>query len=196
MVQTPLSLDKKLIATVPLIQFVFGFVSSFGMELLAKKIGKVKSLLLGCLMMLTTNIVLGTTLTLSQTSIYSMAIIQGAATTIFVVQSLALIAEMVSNDEGSSGFVYGFTSFVEKILGSAVFMFIQYVIDSKNQNEELLADTCREVVSYGVGSVSVSVAFLAFIFQLLMDRVQQSEKDSNQIYSQTLLSSRNEQSNE
>ena len=63
---------------------------------------------------------------------------------------------MVSNDEGSSGFVYGFTSFVEKILGSAVFMFIQYKIDSKNQNEGLLAETYKEIISYGVGSVSVS----------------------------------------
>ena len=86
--QTTLSLDKKLIAIVPLIQFVFGFFASFGMEPLAKKIGKVQSLLLGCLMMLATNIVLGATFILSQTAICCMAIIQGSATTIFVVQSL------------------------------------------------------------------------------------------------------------
>ena len=66
---------------------------------------------------------------------------------------------MVSDDERSSGFVYGFTSFVEKIIGSAVFMLIQYAVDLTNQNETLLSETYRRIVSYGVGSVSVSGCF-------------------------------------
>ena len=86
--QETLELEKKFISIVPLIQFIAGFITSFAMEPLAKLIGKVGTLLIGCSLLLVSNIVVVSTTDLSNGALYVLAITLGSGTSTMLIQTL------------------------------------------------------------------------------------------------------------
>ena len=84
----------------------------------------------------------------------------------------ALIAELVARDEATSGFVYGFTSFVEKLVCGAVIMSIQFILDKMDPVD--MPPFYRSIVGYGIGGVTILTAIIAS-FQLCLSKWEKGE---------------------
>ena len=89
--QETLELEKKFISIVPLIQFIAGFITSFAMEPMAKLIGKVGTLLIGCMLLLVSNVVIVSAVNLSHGALYVLAITLGSGTSTMLIQTLVRI---------------------------------------------------------------------------------------------------------
>ena len=78
-------------------------------------------------------------------------------------------------DESSSGFVYGFTSFVEKVICGGVIMMIQFILDKRSQcteeqcdNQDDMAWFYRLVVGYGIGVVTILAELIGVFHRYLV----------------------------
>ena len=82
------------------------------------------------------------------------------------------MAELVARDEATSGFVYGFTSFVEKLVSGVVIMSIQFILDKMDPLD--MPPFYRSVVGFGIGGVTVLTAIIA-AFQSALSKWENGE---------------------
>ena len=83
------------------------------------------------------------------------------------------MAEVVSKDESSSGFVYGFTSFVEKVICGVVIMAIQFALDrleNCNKHDHYMPWFYQFIVGYGIGIVTILAAIISLVHFWLTKR--------------------------
>merc|ERR1711892_442809 len=173
--QETLQLEKKYISIVPLIQFISGFVVSLAMEPLSKLIGKVGTLILGCGLLLIANGIIQFAGSVPTVQLFVLAVALGAGTSTMLIQTLAIIAELVAQDESTSGFVYGFTSFVEKVVCGAVIMIIQLILDKLqncNQHDHYMPWFYRLILGYGIGGVTILAALSGLLHMCLTKRTK------------------------
>ena len=86
--QETLKLEKKYISVVPLIQFISGFVVSFAMEPMSKLIGKIGTLLIGCVLLLVSNGIIQFVSDVPSELLYVLAITLGSGTSTMLIQTL------------------------------------------------------------------------------------------------------------
>ncbi|XP_067169039.1 major facilitator superfamily domain-containing protein 12 isoform X3 [Apteryx mantelli] len=97
-----LLLPKKYIATIPLMMYVSGFLSSFLMKPVNKWIGRNMGV-----------------------EIYAAAMLLGAGSATILVTSLSMTADLIGTNTHSSAFVYGAMSFTDKMANGLAVMAIQ-----------------------------------------------------------------------
>ncbi|KAM9718409.1 major facilitator superfamily domain-containing protein 12-like isoform 4-T5 [Menidia menidia] len=97
-----LGLPKKFIATIPLVMYLSGFLSSFIMKPVSKRIGKCMG-----------------------QQVYGAAVLLGAGSATILVISLAMTAELIADQTQSGAFVYGAMSFTDKLANGVAVMMIQ-----------------------------------------------------------------------
>ncbi|XP_012677025.2 major facilitator superfamily domain-containing protein 12 [Clupea harengus] len=119
-----LMLPKKFIATIPLVMYVSGFVSSLVMKPVSKLIGINMTYLVGLLLILAFAlwVLLDTSM---GTRIYGGAVLLGSGSTIILVMSLSLTANLIGEQTQSGAFVYGAMSFTDKVANGIAVMLIQ-----------------------------------------------------------------------
>ena len=86
--QETLKLEKKYISVVPLIQFISGFVVSFAMEPMSQLIGKIGTLLIGCVLLLVSNGIIQFVSDVPSELLYVLAITLGSGTSTMLIQTL------------------------------------------------------------------------------------------------------------
>ncbi|XP_027327874.3 major facilitator superfamily domain-containing protein 12 isoform X2 [Anas platyrhynchos] len=119
-----LMLPKKYIATIPLVLYVSGFLSSFLMKPVNKWIGRNLTYFVGILVILA----FASWVTLTRTmgaEIYGAAALLGAGSATILVTSLSMTADLIGTNTHSGAFVYGAMSFTDKMANGLAVMAIQ-----------------------------------------------------------------------
>ncbi|XP_023130038.1 major facilitator superfamily domain-containing protein 12-like [Amphiprion ocellaris] len=119
-----LQLPKKFIATIPLVMYVSGFLSSFIMKPLSKLIGKCLTYFVGLLLIMAFSYWVLLEAEMGQ-QVYGAAVLLGAGSATILVISLAMTAELIADQTQSGAFVYGAMSFTDKLANGAAVMIIQ-----------------------------------------------------------------------
>ncbi|XP_071794886.1 major facilitator superfamily domain-containing protein 12-like [Asterias amurensis] len=120
-----LKLSKTSIAIVPLVMYVSGFISSFLVSLVNKKLGRKLTYFLsvlvfsgGCTWLWFPDI---------DKQVYGAAVLIGAGGSTLLVTSLALTSDLIAHNTESGAFVYGAMSFTDKLSNGVAVMIIQYL---------------------------------------------------------------------
>uniref|UniRef100_A0A8V5GSN2 Uncharacterized protein n=1 Tax=Melopsittacus undulatus TaxID=13146 RepID=A0A8V5GSN2_MELUD len=119
-----LMLPKKYIATIPLVMYVSGFLSSFLMKPVNKWLGRNLTYFVGILVILS----FASWVTLVKqmgAEIYGAAVLLGAGSATILVTSLSMTADLIGTNTHSSAFVYGAMSFTDKMANGLAVMAIQ-----------------------------------------------------------------------
>ncbi|KFV78722.1 Major facilitator superfamily domain-containing protein 12, partial [Struthio camelus australis] len=119
-----LLLPKKYIATIPLMMYVSGFLSSFLMKPVNKWIGRNLTYFVGILVILA----FASWVTLTRqmgVEIYAAAMLLGAGSATILVTSLSMTADLIGTNTHSGAFVYGAMSFTDKMANGLAVMAIQ-----------------------------------------------------------------------
>uniref|UniRef100_A0A4W6E7Z4 Major facilitator superfamily domain containing 12a n=1 Tax=Lates calcarifer TaxID=8187 RepID=A0A4W6E7Z4_LATCA len=121
-----LGLPKKFIATIPLVMYLSGFLSSFIMKPLSKLIGKCLTYFVGLLLIMAFSYWVLLDDRMGQ-QVYGAAVLLGAGSATILVISLSMTAELISDQTQSGAFVYGAMSFTDKLANGVAVMIIQAV---------------------------------------------------------------------
>ncbi|NXM05942.1 MFS12 protein, partial [Tyrannus savana] len=119
-----LLLSKKYIATIPLVMYISGFLSSFLMKPVNKWIGRNLTYFVGILVVLA----FASWVALASpmgAEIYGAAVLLGAGSATILVTSLSMTADLIGTNTHSSAFVYGAMSFTDKMANGLAVMLIQ-----------------------------------------------------------------------
>ncbi|NXM89264.1 MFS12 protein, partial [Oenanthe oenanthe] len=119
-----LLLSKKYIATIPLVMYVSGFLSSFLMKPVNKWIGRNLTYFVGILVVLA----FASWVALARPTgdeIYGLAVLLGAGSATILVTSLSMTADLIGTNTHSSAFVYGAMSFTDKMANGLAVVMIQ-----------------------------------------------------------------------
>ncbi|XP_030258777.1 major facilitator superfamily domain-containing protein 12-like isoform X2 [Sparus aurata] len=118
------SFYQKFIATIPLVMYLSGFLSSFIMKPLSKLIGKCLTYFVGLLLIMAFSYWVLLDDTMGQ-RVYGAAVLLGAGSATILVISLAMTAELIADQTQSGAFVYGAMSFTDKLANGVAVMIIQ-----------------------------------------------------------------------
>uniref|UniRef100_A0A8C5U1A3 Major facilitator superfamily domain containing 12 n=1 Tax=Malurus cyaneus samueli TaxID=2593467 RepID=A0A8C5U1A3_9PASS len=119
-----LLLSKKYIATIPLVMYISGFLSSFLMKPMNKWIGRNLTYFVGILAVLA----FASCVALARpmgAEIYGLAVLLGAGSATILVTSLSMTADLIGTNTHNSAFVYGAMSFTDKMANGLAVMAIQ-----------------------------------------------------------------------
>lgn len=119
-----LGLPKKYIATIPLVMYLSGFISTFIMKPLSKQIGKCLTYFMGLLLILAFASWVLIDTQMGQL-VHGAAILLGAGSATLLVISLAMTADLIADQTQSGAFVYGAMSFTDKFANGVAVMVIQ-----------------------------------------------------------------------
>lgn len=119
-----LLLPKKFIATIPLVMYVSGFISSLIMKPFSKLIGKSMTYFAGLLLIMAFGYWVLLDLEMGS-AVYGAAVFLGTGSATILVMSLSLTADLIGDQTQSGAFVYGAMSFTDKVANGAVVMVIQ-----------------------------------------------------------------------
>ncbi|XP_054452421.1 major facilitator superfamily domain-containing protein 12a [Anoplopoma fimbria] len=119
-----LMLPKKFIATIPLVMYLSGFLSSFIMKPVSKLLGKCLTYFVGLLLIMAFSYWVLLDDKMGE-RVYGAAVLLGAGSATVLVISLSMTAELISNQTQSGAFVYGAMSFTDKVANGVAVMIIQ-----------------------------------------------------------------------
>lgn len=127
--QDTLKLHGNTIATIPLVIYVSGFVSSFGMRALNKKIGCKMVCCLAGIFGIAGCIWLyfgGDSNTFRYKELYGVAVVYGISGSAMLIASLSITSNLIGHNTGSGAFVFGAMSLIDKLSNGIVVEFIQF----------------------------------------------------------------------
>ncbi|KAG7525643.1 hypothetical protein JOB18_029951 [Solea senegalensis] len=119
-----LGLPKNFIATIPLVMYLSGFLSSFIMKPVTKLIGKCLTYFLGLLLIMVFSYWVLLDDRMDQ-RVYGAAALLGVGSATILVISLSMTAELIADQTQSGAFVYGAMSFTDKVANGVAVMIIQ-----------------------------------------------------------------------
>ncbi|MCJ8740398.1 hypothetical protein PDJAM_G00058540 [Pangasius djambal] len=119
-----LLLPKKYIATIPLVMYLSGFVSSLIMKPFNKLIGKSMVYFVGLVLILVFSY-WALVDTHMGDGVYGAAVLLGAGSATILVMSLSMTADLIADQTQSGAFVYGAMSFTDKVANGVGVIIIQ-----------------------------------------------------------------------
>ncbi|XP_058244817.1 major facilitator superfamily domain-containing protein 12 [Hemibagrus wyckioides] len=119
-----LLLPKNYIATIPLVLYVSGFVSSLAMKPISKRLGVSMTYFVGLVPIVAFGIWVLLDLKMG-VSVYGAAVLLGAGSAVILVMSLSMTANLIGDQTQSGAFVYGAMSFTDKVANGLAVMIIQ-----------------------------------------------------------------------
>ncbi|CAH2292297.1 major facilitator superfamily domain-containing 12 [Pelobates cultripes] len=119
-----LYLPKNYIATIPLVMYVSGFVSSFLMKPINKWIGRNLTYFMGLLFIAAFSAWVALDPKLG-VAVYGAAVILGSGSATILVTSLSMTADLIGSQSHSAAFVYGAMSFTDKVANGLAVVIIQ-----------------------------------------------------------------------
>ncbi|XP_016350562.1 major facilitator superfamily domain-containing protein 12-like [Sinocyclocheilus anshuiensis] len=119
-----LSLPKNYIATIPLVMYVSGLVSSLLMKPVNKWIGTSMTYFVGLvpIMVFSFWVLVDTNM---GPRVYGATVLLGAGSAVILVMSLSMTANLIGDQRQSGAFVYGAMSFTDKVANGIGVMIIQ-----------------------------------------------------------------------
>ncbi|KAE8631340.1 hypothetical protein XENTR_v10001158 [Xenopus tropicalis] len=127
-----LHLPKNYIATIPLVMYVSGFVSSFLMKPINKWIGRNLTYFLGLIAIAAFAAWVALDPGLG-VAVYGAAVILGTGSATILVTSLSMTADLIGTHSRSAAFVYGAMSFTDKVANGLAVVAIQSLHPCRTQ---------------------------------------------------------------
>ncbi|KAJ8418961.1 hypothetical protein AAFF_G00004600 [Aldrovandia affinis] len=119
-----LLLPKNYIATIPLVMYVSGFVTSLVMKPVSKLVGISMTYFVGLLLILGFSFWVLLDMNMGE-SIYGAAVLLGAGSATILVMSLSMTADLIGEQTQSGAFVFGAMSFTDKVANGLGVIIIQ-----------------------------------------------------------------------
>lgn len=122
-----LELDKSYIAMIPLICYLSGFFATFPLRSLSKWLGTYVTYLIGSIFIAGCSILFwynGIIYDTNTTAIVA-AVFLGSGSSFILVSSLALTSDLIGKNTGSSAFVFGCMSFIDKLSNGVAVAILQ-----------------------------------------------------------------------
>ncbi|XP_030075942.1 major facilitator superfamily domain-containing protein 12 [Microcaecilia unicolor] len=154
-----LQLPKKYIATIPLVMFISGFLSSFFMKPINKLIGRNFTYFLGLVAILA----FASWVALDHqmgVAVYGAAVLLGSGSATILVTSLSMTADLIGENTQSAAFVYGAMSFTDKVANGLAVVVIQSLHPCQTQ---LCCPACVEFYHWTMVIVTGGVAIAAVL---------------------------------
>nr|XP_032829644.1 LOW QUALITY PROTEIN: major facilitator superfamily domain-containing protein 12-like [Petromyzon marinus] len=153
-----LELDKNYIATIPLVMYVSGFLSSFLMKPINRIAGRNMTYFLGLVLVLVFAdwVWLG----VGGNAVYGAAVLLGVGGSTILVTSLSMTADLIGPNTESGAFVYGAMSFTDKVSNGLGVLLIQNLHPCKDVP---CCDQCKPFYRTIMVAVPGGVAVLALI---------------------------------
>lgn len=152
-----LHLPKNYIATIPLVMYVSGFVSSFLMKPINKWIGRNLTYFIGLLAIATFSAWIALDPDLG-VAVYGAAVILGSGSATILVTSLSMTADLIGSHSHSAAFVYGAMSFTDKVANGLAVLIIQTLHPCHTQ---MCCPACTPFYHWVMVAVTGGVAFVA-----------------------------------
>ncbi|ETE65866.1 hypothetical protein L345_08364, partial [Ophiophagus hannah] len=151
---------QKYIATIPLVMYISGFLSSFLMKTVNKRIGRNLTYFLGLLIILAfaSWVALAERLGIE---VYGAAVLLGMGSATILVTSLSMTADLIGPHTHSGAFVYGAMSFTDKVANGLSVMIIQDLHPCPTQ---LCCNGCVTFYHWVMVSVTGGMAMVAALF--------------------------------
>lgn len=149
------------IATVPLVSYISSFLSSLGIKLFSSCIGSRTIYLIGALICVGACIWIGVGIGhVNQTGeLFGVATLLGAGSSVTMVASLCLTADLIGSQAENGAFVYSVVTFADKLLNGIVVMFIE---EFECKSFWVCPHYYRDVLAYACGGSAV-LGLLALI---------------------------------
>ncbi|XP_063003267.1 major facilitator superfamily domain-containing protein 12 [Elgaria multicarinata webbii] len=155
-----LFLPKKYIATIPLVMYISGFLSSFLMKSLNRLIGRNFTYMLGLLIILAFASWIALAGQLGA-EVYGAAVLLGTGSATILVTSLSMTADLIGTNTHSGAFVYGAMSFTDKLANGFAVMLIQNLHPCPSQ---LCCTSCVAFYHWVMVAVTGGMAVVATLF--------------------------------
>ncbi|XP_015272637.1 PREDICTED: major facilitator superfamily domain-containing protein 12 [Gekko japonicus] len=155
-----LMLPKKFIATIPLVMYISGFLSSLLMKTVNKRIGRNLTYFLGLMIILA----FASWVALAENmgvEVYGAAVLLGAGSATILVTSLSMTADLIGTNTHSGAFVYGAMSFTDKVANGLAVMLIQNLHPCPTL---LCCPACVAFYHWVMVSVTGGIAVVASLF--------------------------------
>lgn len=152
-----LHLPKNYIATIPLVMYVSGFVSSLLMKPINKYVGRNITYFLGLLAIAAFSAWVALDPEIS-VAVYGAAVILGTGSATILVTSLSMTADLIGPHSHSGAFVYGAMSFTDKVANGLAVVFIQSLHPC---NTEHCCPACAPFYHWVMVTITGAVALVA-----------------------------------
>lgn len=158
-----LRLNKLNLALVPLTIYAMSMLTSLCQKKLNKTVGRTVTLVVGMLICIVYSVIMNFTHRFDGLwRIYLSAVILGLGTSILMIGSLSLTADLIGSQCQTAAFVYGVMSFGDK-LSNGISVEIIQVINPKPCNCPENGLIYRYVEVWGIGGISLVGLFLTII---------------------------------
>ncbi|XP_056425613.1 major facilitator superfamily domain-containing protein 12 isoform X2 [Hyla sarda] len=152
-----LNLPKNYIATIPLVMYVSGFVSSLLMKPINRYIGRNITYFIGLLAIAAFSAWVALDPGLRQ-AVYGAAILLGAGSATILVTSLSMTADLIGPHSRSGAFVYGAMSFTDKVANGLAVVLIQSLHPCHTQH---CCPECTSFYHWVMVTITGAVALVA-----------------------------------
>ncbi|KAM4810171.1 major facilitator superfamily domain-containing protein 12 [Rhinophrynus dorsalis] len=152
-----LHLPKNYIATIPLVMYVSGFVSSFLMKPINKWIGRNLTYFMGLLAIAAFAAWVALDPTIRE-AVYGAAVLLGSGSATILVTSLSMTADLIGTHSHSAAFVYGAMSFTDKVANGLAVVAIQSLHPC---HTEVCCPACTQFYHWVMVTVTGAVAIVA-----------------------------------
>lgn len=117
---------KSQLATVPLVSYLASFLTSMPIDILVRKLGPKTIYMSGVVIGIIGSILVETsTLNVSDACMYAVAVLLGAGSSITVISSLCLIADMIGENTEQSGRIYSYVTTADKFVTGVVVLALE-----------------------------------------------------------------------
>ncbi|XP_026783785.1 major facilitator superfamily domain-containing protein 12 [Pangasianodon hypophthalmus] len=168
-----LFLPKNYIATIPLVLYVSGFVSSLAMKPISKRLGVSVTYFVGLVPIMVFGIWVLLDMNMG-VRVYGAAVLLGAGSAVILVMSLSMTANLIGHQTQSGAFVYGAMSFTDKVANGIAVMIIQSLYPCQTL---VCCSDCvwfyhhiMVAVTGGVGLIATLCLFSLFIWPIKIRR--------------------------
>ncbi|XP_077079090.1 major facilitator superfamily domain-containing protein 12 [Siphateles boraxobius] len=161
-----LSLPKNYIATIPLVMYVSGLVSSLVMKSVNKRIGTSMTYFVGLV-----PIMVFSFWALVDTNmgprVYGASVLLGAGSAVILVMSLSMTTNLIGDQTQSCAFVYGAMSFTDKVANGLGVMIIQaYLCHTLDSDCKWFYRNVMVIITGGVAAVAALCLSTIFIWPI------------------------------
>lgn len=164
-----LQLEKSQIALVPLITYLSGFFSTFPLRYLSKYLGRYITYLIGI------TLVFGCSLLFwnfdiiynrTYTTILA-AILLGSGSTVILVSSLSLTADLIGKNTSSSAFVFGSMSFIDKLSNGIAVAVLQQLSPCPTEASSIMCN-CRNYYHHIMSDLPIACSLTASVALIIL----------------------------
>jgi hypothetical protein len=142
------------IATVPLVSFLASFAASMLVKSLRRVMGHKLSYLLGSITSLLACawVLVAPSSTLTEFELFSIATLFGAGSSVTMIASLSITADMIGRHATQAGFIYSAVTFADKLITGIAVVTIESI---KCEDRMKCPEYYRSVLAYACGSAAI-----------------------------------------